>query len=155
MKTVCIIPARGGSKGLKDKNILPLAGQPLITWPIRAAMQSGVIDNIFVSTDSIEITTAHLQLVLKSLFSRPEYAQDLSTTEDTLRVKKVLKNTWVSSLIYVYFLPPDILDHQRISEAVNALLQDETLESAFAFIKLLKTIGIKTNLVSGIDYCHG
>ena len=82
MKTVCIIPARG-SKGLKDKNIFALAGQPLITWPIRAAMQSGVIDNIFVSTDSIEIANCASAAGAEVPFLRdPEYAQDLPTTED-------------------------------------------------------------------------
>ncbi|MBE6379712.1 MAG: acylneuraminate cytidylyltransferase family protein [Lentisphaerae bacterium] len=49
---LAIIPARSGSKGLIDKNILPLAGKPLIAYSIEAARKSGMFDLVFVSTDS-------------------------------------------------------------------------------------------------------
>jgi CMP-N,N'-diacetyllegionaminic acid synthase len=51
-KVIAIIPARSGSKGLKDKNICPLAGKPLMAYTILTARESGVFDEIFVSTDS-------------------------------------------------------------------------------------------------------
>lgn len=49
---IAIIPARSGSKGLPDKNIKPLAGKPLIAYTIEAALNSGVFDEVMVSTDS-------------------------------------------------------------------------------------------------------
>ena len=52
MKYLAVIPARSGSKGLKDKNILPLGGIPLSAWTINAAKASGVFDEIHFSTDS-------------------------------------------------------------------------------------------------------
>lgn len=52
MKRIAIIPIRSGSKGLKDKNILPLAGKPLVAHTIECAVKSGVFDKVFVSTDS-------------------------------------------------------------------------------------------------------
>ena len=52
MKYLAVIPARSGSKGLKDKNILPLCGIPLCAWTIRAAEESRVFDEIHFSTDS-------------------------------------------------------------------------------------------------------
>ena len=52
MKHIAIIPARSGSKGLKDKNIKELCGKPLIAYSIEAAMESGMFDEIMVSTDS-------------------------------------------------------------------------------------------------------
>jgi len=51
-KIVALIPARGGSKGLKDKNITNLAGKPLIAWSIQAALASHFIAKTFVSSDS-------------------------------------------------------------------------------------------------------
>ena len=47
---LAVIPARGGSKGLPGKNILPLAGRPLIAWSIDAARDSRLIDRFLVST---------------------------------------------------------------------------------------------------------
>lgn len=52
MKKIAIIPARSGSKGLKDKNIKLLNGKPLIAYTIEAAIKSNMFDEIMVSTDS-------------------------------------------------------------------------------------------------------
>ena len=49
-KILAIIPARGGSKRLPRKNILPIAGKPLIQWTIEASLDSKYIDSTFVST---------------------------------------------------------------------------------------------------------
>lgn len=54
MKHIAIIPARSGSKGLKDKNIKLLAGKPMLAYTIEAAKQSGIFDCVHVSTDSEE-----------------------------------------------------------------------------------------------------
>lgn len=52
MTNIAIIPARSGSKGLKDKNIKELNGKPLLAYSIEAAKESGLLDEIMVSTDS-------------------------------------------------------------------------------------------------------
>lgn len=52
MRNIAIIPARSGSKGLKDKNIKLMNGKPLLVYSIEAAKSSGVFDEIMVSTDS-------------------------------------------------------------------------------------------------------
>lgn len=52
MKSLAIIPARSGSKGLKDKNIKPLNGRPLIWYSVQAALNSGEFAKVVVSTDS-------------------------------------------------------------------------------------------------------
>lgn len=54
MKNIAIIPARSGSKGLKDKNIKELCGKPLLAYSIECAIESQKFDKIFVSTDSLE-----------------------------------------------------------------------------------------------------
>ena len=55
LKVLAVVPARGGSKGLPRKNILDLAGRPLIAWTLAAAQESRLIDRCVVSTDDEEI----------------------------------------------------------------------------------------------------
>ena len=55
MKRVAIIPARGGSKRLKRKNIVDFAGQPIMQWTVDAAMKTGLFDRVIVSTEDEEI----------------------------------------------------------------------------------------------------
>lgn len=55
MSALCIIPARGGSKRIPRKNIRLLAGRPIISYPIAAALESGCFDEVMVSTDDEEI----------------------------------------------------------------------------------------------------
>ena len=52
MKNIAIIPARSGSKGLKDKNIKLLNGKPLLAYTIETALKSKCFDTVMVSTDS-------------------------------------------------------------------------------------------------------
>ena len=55
-KIITLIPARSGSKGLEGKNIKLFRGEPLISWTIKEALKSKYIDEVFVSTDSEEIS---------------------------------------------------------------------------------------------------
>ena len=54
-KIIAIIPARGGSKRIKNKNLVNFLGKPIINYGIDAAMQTKIFDKIFVSTDSLKI----------------------------------------------------------------------------------------------------
>lgn len=54
-KTLCVIPARGGSKRIPRKNLFPLAGKPLLAYSIEAAIGAGVFEDIVVSSDDEEI----------------------------------------------------------------------------------------------------
>ena len=54
-KPICIIAAREGSKRIKNKNIVNFFGKPLISYPIRVAIQSKLFEKVVVSTDSIKI----------------------------------------------------------------------------------------------------
>jgi CMP-N-acetylneuraminic acid synthetase len=60
-KNLCIIPARGGSKRIPRKNILPLNGRPLISYTIRAAIDSGVFTDVIVSSEDQEIIEVALK----------------------------------------------------------------------------------------------
>ncbi len=77
MKILGIIPARSGSKGLPDKNILPLAGKPLIAWTIEAAKAAPAISRLLCSTDSEAIAETARRFGCPTPFLRPaELAQD-------------------------------------------------------------------------------
>ena len=78
MMAVGFIFARGGSKGLPGKNILPLGGKPLIAWSIEQALGVQRIDRVIVSTDSDEIASISKQYGAEVPFIRPA---DLATDE--------------------------------------------------------------------------
>lgn len=83
---IAVIPARGGSKRLPGKNIKQLVGKPLIQWTIDAAVDSGIFDHVFVSTDSEEIAEIARRCGAEVPFLRsPELATDTATTADALR----------------------------------------------------------------------
>ena len=82
-KVLALIPARGGSKGIKNKNIINLCGKPLIVYSIEAELKSKYIDNVVVSTDSESIAEIARTYGASVPFMRPaEYAQDHSKTID-------------------------------------------------------------------------
>lgn len=75
-KILAIIPARGGSKGIPNKNIKELLGKPLIGYTIEAAKQSKYIDEVVVSTDSETIKTVAKKFGAKIPFLRPQSLSD-------------------------------------------------------------------------------
>ena len=82
---IAIIPARGGSKRLPNKNILPLAGKPLIVWTIETALDSQLFDMVLVSTDSQDIADVSMSAGATVPFLRPaELASDTASTNDVI-----------------------------------------------------------------------
>jgi N-acylneuraminate cytidylyltransferase/CMP-N,N'-diacetyllegionaminic acid synthase len=83
LKTLALIPARGGSKGILRKNIQPLAGKPLIAWSIQAALACHEIAAVVVSTDDEEIAEISQRWGAEIPFMRPaELAQDNTPSID-------------------------------------------------------------------------
>ena len=77
---LALIPARGGSKSIPRKNLLPLLDKPLIAWSIQHALDSKHINRVIVSTDDEEIRDIALKYGAEVPFMRPaEISQDLST----------------------------------------------------------------------------
>lgn len=100
MNYIAIIPARKGSKEIPGKNIINLAGKPLIAWTIEQALRSKKISRVIVSTDCKQIAEISKKNGAEVPFLRPKkYAQDFSTTESVLihAIKKlgreISKNT--------------------------------------------------------------
>jgi len=86
MRNIAIIPARSGSKGLKDKNIKELCGKPLMAYSIEAALDSQLFDCVHVSTDSELYADIAKKYGADVPFLRDEeWATDTATTWDALR----------------------------------------------------------------------
>ncbi|MCF7808986.1 MAG: acylneuraminate cytidylyltransferase family protein [Candidatus Marinimicrobia bacterium] len=81
MEIYCIIPARGGSKGVPRKNVLPFLGQPLITHSIQYAKSSDLVTRVFVSTDDEEISTISTDAGADIITRPAEISGDTATTE--------------------------------------------------------------------------
>lgn len=86
MKNIALIPARSGSKGLKDKNIRLLRNKPMLAYSIEAALQSEMFDEIHVSTDSEEYARIAVEYGASVPFLREkELARDNSGTWEVVR----------------------------------------------------------------------
>lgn len=70
IKILCVISARGGSLGIKNKNIINFCGEPLITWSINQALKSKYISSVYISTDSLKIAKVAKKYGAKVLFLR-------------------------------------------------------------------------------------
>lgn len=90
VKIVVIIPARGGSKSLPNKNILPLNGKPLLCYSVAYALGCKSVDKVVVSTDSEHIASIAKECGAETPFLRPaEYSQD--NTRDYLVMRHALE----------------------------------------------------------------
>lgn len=78
MTNIAIIPARGGSKRIPQKNIINFNGKPLIAWTIEAAKVSGVFSRIVVSTDDVEIAETAASLGVDVPFLREDAFDDIA-----------------------------------------------------------------------------
>lgn len=84
-RTLCLIPARGGSKGIPGKNLREVAGKPLIAWTIQQALEADVDLDVLVSTDSKEIAEIARAHGADVPFLRPaDLATDTATSESVV-----------------------------------------------------------------------
>ena len=102
-KILAVIPARKGSKGIKNKNIKKFNGKPLIAWSIELAQKSSLIDKVILSTDDKKIAQIGKKYGADVPFLRPkELARDNSPSVDS--VLHLLKN--IESFDYILLLQP-------------------------------------------------
>jgi|APSaa5957512622_1039677.scaffolds.fasta_scaffold11744_4 CMP-N,N'-diacetyllegionaminic acid synthase len=122
---IAIIPARGGSKRLPGKNLLKIAGKPLIAWTIEAALKSDMFEQVYVNTDSEDIVRIAKQYGAVVPFLRPpELAQDQTTTVSVLEDMILrLRETGDSELSHLTLLQATspLRSAQDIIKATNFL----------------------------------
>lgn len=84
-RVIALTPARGGSKSVPYKNLHPLGGRPLLSWPIECALKAPEIDRIIVSTDDDLIAAAANKFGAEVYRRPPELATDDALVADTIR----------------------------------------------------------------------
>ena len=117
---VAIIPARGGSTRLPNKNFLPLAGKPLIRWITEAVLDSQEFDDVYISTDSDKIYDVVKDLSVKRHIRPEQYA----TTKSTVLTAMIdLMNDIPKYDIFAYFLPTcPFLKSEYIKQGGNFII---------------------------------
>ena len=118
MKRIAIIPARSGSKGLKDKNIKDLCGKPLLAYTIEAAIKSNLFEEVIVSSDSSEYGKIAEKYGANYFERSPQLAQDNSSTY--VVIEDVLNRTNNEIDYFVLLQPTSPLRNEKhIKEACN------------------------------------
>ncbi|MCP4135906.1 MAG: acylneuraminate cytidylyltransferase family protein [bacterium] len=130
-----IIPARAGSKGLKGKNIRELFGKTMLQRNIELLKEIDRIDRVIVSTDSEEYRQIAIAAGAEAPFLRPpELSADYATTEDALKhaILWLKENENYLVDILVFQQVNDLFKRKEwIEKCIDALLEDDTLDSAF------------------------
>lgn len=124
-KFLCIIPARGGSKGLPRKNIKTLVNKPLIAWTIEAAKKSRYIDNVFVSTDENKIKTISIKYGAHVIDRPGELSTDNASTMDTIiHSMEYFKNEegYIPEYILLLQCTSPLRTEKHIDEAIEKLM---------------------------------
>lgn len=164
-KILALIPARGGSKGIKDKNIIFLAGKPLIAYSIEAAKYSKYIDDIIVTTDSEKIAEISKQYGASVPFMRPaELAADTSKTIDAvLHAIQTLKTMGKEYDVLILLQPTQPLrTNKDIDEAIEIYYQNKEeglvsvspVDDSPLLIRSISNDGKLLNLLSQNSTCR-
>jgi CMP-N-acetylneuraminic acid synthetase len=140
MDVLAIVPARGGSKSIPRKNLVPLAGRPLIAYTIEAAQHSKLISRCVLSTDDEEIAATGRSLGIEVPFMRPAHL-----AMDETPMIQVLQHalSWFKSCAPA----PDVV---IVLQPTSPLRRASHIDSA---IELIRTSGAET-VVSVVEVPH-
>lgn len=121
MKSIAIIPARGGSKRIPRKNIRPFHGKPIIAYSIEAAIQSGLFDGVFVSTDDPEIAEVAGRYNATPLM-RFGLADDVTGTQEVIKgALEINLAHWNPEYVCCLYATAPMLDPWNLSKALRQL----------------------------------
>lgn len=147
MKKIAIIPARSGSKGLKDKNILKIKGVPLMAYSILAALNSKCFDRIIVSTDSIRYAEIAESYGAEVMMRGEELSNDTATSY--MVIADVLSKIKDEYDYFVLLQPTSPLrTEEHIREAIDLF---ENHYESFDFLVSMKKAEFSSILVKPIE----
>ena len=134
MSAVAIIPARGGSKRIPDKNIKIFAGKPIIAYSIQTALASGLFDRVIVSTDSEGISQTAVAFGAEVPFTRPaELSDDFTATAAVVvhALDWLRKNSTVSDYFCCIYATAPFMAVQYLKRGLK-ILKDSDAVTSFA-----------------------
>ena len=134
-EVLAIIPARGGSKSIPRKNIIDVAGKPLIAWTIEAALKSRDITRVIVSSDDEEILAVSKKYGAEPIKRPSELAADNSTSEPVIlhALDYLLEKEKYSPELVVYLQPTSPL---RTAEDIDRAFSHFMEQKAEALISV-------------------
>lgn len=134
---LCIIPARGGSKGIPKKNIVLVNNKPLIQYTIDAALGSKYLDNIIVSTDDKEIADVSISLGASVPFLRPKNlaTDEAKTIDSVIHAIEELKSVG-KQYDYVVILQPT--QPLRLSRHIDGAIEKIVLSNQESLVSISK-----------------
>ena len=134
MSNICIIPARGGSKRIPRKNIIDFKGSPIISYSIKAALDSKLFDDVIVSTDDEEIKNIAIEYGASVPFLRStQNSNDFSTTGDV--VIEVLDNLNKKYDNFCCIYPCSVFTTPEILNLTYMNLKNSNLDSIIPIIR--------------------
>jgi len=154
-KIIAVIPARGGSKRLPRKNLLPFRGKPLIAHTIEHAKRSRLVSRIIVSTDDNEISDVTVQYGAEVIKRPPELSGDTASSEVALlHVIDWLadKEQYEPDILVFLQCTSPIRNERDIDNAITVLLESNA-DSLFSACRFNKYIWqVRNGEVSPINY---
>jgi CMP-N,N'-diacetyllegionaminic acid synthase len=151
MNVLALIPARGGSKSIPKKNIVPVGGKPLIVWTIEAAQKSSYINKIVVSSDSEEILSIGKSYGAEIL-KRPDHLASDTASYDSVvdhSIKELESFGYKPDLLICLQPTSPLRSADDIDRGVKILLDNEVARALVGVIKtdskILKSFLIDEN----------
>ena len=139
-KIIAVIPARQGSKGIKNKNIIKLNGFPLIAYSISAAKNSKYIDKVFVSTDGKKIKEISEKYGAE-IIDRPksisgDYAASDSVVLHAVKFVQDFLKYHFDIVVFIQATSP-LRNYNDIDEAIKKFIKNKKIDSLFASVDYL------------------
>jgi len=142
-EVICIIPARKGSKGVRNKNIKKVKGKPLVQYSIDTAKKISNLVDICVSTDSLNVKKIVKKNRIKFFGLRPKnLSGDFAETKDVVKYELLkYEKQRKSKYKYILVLQPTtpIRDIKKIKKVINLIKKNKKIDSVIS-IKMSKEI---------------
>lgn len=154
-KIVCIIPARGGSKGIPLKNMKKIGGISLVGRAAKTASKSILIEKTYVSSDNQQILLEGKRFSAEPLIRSSNASKDESTTEDALfdAITKLKEMNIIPEIIVYIQCTSPFIKSSDIDKAINIIKENKDIDTVFSAVETHAFLwGVENNIGYGINH---